>query len=332
MNALVTGGGGFLGGAIIRRLVARGDDVVSFSRGHYPELKQLGVRQFTGDLADANAVADAAAGCDIVYHVAAKAGYWGAYRDYWRANVLGTRNVLAACRRHDISKLVYTSSPSVVHTGGDLEGIDESAPIPKHFEAAYPATKARAEREVLRANSGELATVALRPHLVWGPGDNHLVPRLVQRARAGKLRFIGRRPKRVDVTYIDNAVDAHLLAGERLAPGSPIAGRAYFVSQGEPVDVELFMNQLLHAAGEPALTKWLNEKVAYALSWAIEFAHAAFVPSVEPRLTRFVVRQFSTSHWYDITAARRDLGYAPAVSTDEGLKRLRNFFASRQAQ
>jgi len=329
VNALVTGGGGFLGGAIVHRLVARGDAVRSFSRGDYPELTRLGVRQFNGDLADAEAVANAVAGCDIVFHVAAKAGYWGPYRDYYRANVLGTRNVIAACRRHGITRLVYTSSPSVVHTGGDLEGVNESAPVPRHFEAAYPSTKARAEREVLRANSAELATVALRPHLVWGPGDNHLVPRLVERARSRKLRFIGRRPKRVDVTYIDNAVDAHLLAAARLAPGSPVSGRAYFISDGQPVDVETFINQLLHAAGLPPLQIWLNERTAYALAWALEFAHAAFMPAIEPRLTRFVVRQFSTSHWYDITAARRDLGYEPTVTTAEGLQRLRQFFLSR---
>lgn len=329
VKALVTGGGGFLGGAIVRRLVARGDDVRSFSRGYYPELKRLGVGQFSGDLADAAAVADAVAGCDVVFHVAAKAGHWGPYREYFRANVIGTRNVIAACHRHGVGRLVYTSSPSVVHTGRDLEGVDETAPIPRHFEAAYPATKARAEGDVFRANDDELATVALRPHLVWGPGDNHLVPRLVERARAGRLRFIGRRPKRVDVTYIDNAVDAHLLAADRLAPGSPIAGRAYFVSQGEPVDVEVFINQLLHAAGEPPLAKWLNDRTAYALGWGLELAHAAFLPDVEPRLTRFVVRQFSTSHWYDITAARSDLSYAPRVSTSEGLMRLRDYFVSR---
>ncbi len=218
MIALVTGGGGFLGGAIVRRLRERGDQVHSLSRGHYAELAALGVTQHRGDIADAMAVCRAAAGCDIVFHVAAKAGVGGRYRDYYRTNVTGTANVLAACRHHGITRLVYTSSPSVVFNGRDMAGVDESVPYPSHFEAAYPRTKALAERMVLRANSATLATVSLRPHLIWGPGDNHLIPRLLTRARAGRLRRIGTESKLIDSVYIDNAADAHLLASDRLAP------------------------------------------------------------------------------------------------------------------
>ncbi|MFL5327834.1 MAG: NAD-dependent epimerase/dehydratase family protein [Gemmataceae bacterium] len=322
MKALVTGGGGFLGSAIVRRLIARGDNVRSFSRQRYPELEKLGVEQFSGDLADAGAVDGAVAGCDIVFHVAAKAGIWGPYREFRDANIIGTRNMIAACRKNHITRLVYTSSPSVVHTGQDLEGVNESVPIPRHFEAHYPATKAIAERKLLAANAPELATMALRPHLIWGPGDVHLVPRLIERAKQGKVRFIGDGSKLVDVTYIDNAVDAHVNAADRLWPGSPIAGKAYFISQGEPVRMADFINRILAAAGLPPLKKSLPFPTAYGLAWLIEFAATAAGWKDEPRLTRFVVRQFATAHWFDISAARRDLDYTPKVSTEEGLRRL----------
>jgi nucleoside-diphosphate-sugar epimerase len=328
MKALVTGGGGFLGSAIVRRVIARGDSVRSFSRQRYPELEKLGVEQFSGDLADANAVDRAAADCDIVFHVAAKAGIWGPYREFRDANIIGTRNVIAACRKLRINRLVYTSSPSVVHTGHDLQGVSESVPISRHFEAHYPATKAIAEREVLAANGAELATVALRPHLIWGPGDVHLVPRLIERAKQGKLRLIGDGSKLVDVTYIDNAVDAHINAADRLSPDSPVAGKVYFISQGEPVRMAYFINRILAAANLPSLKKSLSFPIAYGLAWLIEFAATAANWQNEPRLTRFVVRQFATAHWFDISAARRDLEYTPRVSTEEGLRRLATWLHS----
>ena len=193
-------------------------------------------------------------GCDVVFHVAAKAGVWGAYADYYRANVVGTQNVVAACRKHDVRRLVYTSSPSVVFDGRDLEGVDESIPYPKHYDAAYPQTKAEAERFVLAANGADLATVALRPHLIWGPGDNHLVPRILERGRAGRLRRIGRANKLIDSIYIDNAADAHLLAADRLAPGSPVAGKVYFLSNNEPVPLWDLINRILATAGIPPVT------------------------------------------------------------------------------
>ncbi len=175
MRALVTGGGGFLGSAIARKLVARGDAVRSLARGDYPSLRTLGIETIRGDVADPENVRRAAEGCDIIFHVAAKAGVWGPFADYYRANVEGTRNVISACRALGIHRLVYTSSPSVVFNGRDMEGVDESAPYPAHHEAPYAATKAEAERLVLAANVPDLAVVALRPHLIWGPGDNHLV-------------------------------------------------------------------------------------------------------------------------------------------------------------
>jgi nucleoside-diphosphate-sugar epimerase len=328
MIALVTGGGGFLGGAIVRRLRERGDQVHSLSRSHYPQLTALGVTQHQGDIADEIAVARAAAGCDIVFHVAAKAGVSGRYRDYHRANVLGTTNVLAACRHHGIPRLVYTSSPSVVFDGRDMAGVDEFMPYPTHYEAAYPQTKAIAERMVLRANGPALATVSLRPHLIWGPGDNHLIPRLLARARAGRLRRIGPESKRIDSVYIDNASDAHVLAADRLAPGAPLAGKVYFITQGEPVPLWDLVNRILDTAGLGPVTRSIPAGPAYAAGWLLEMVYALFQRDGEPPLTRFVVRELTTAHWFNIGAARRDLGYEPKVSLEEGLRRLAASFAA----
>src|SRR4051794_17293862 len=251
MNVLVTGGGGFLGGAIVRRLAARGDAVRALSRGGYPGLRAMGVALVQGDLADPAAVARAAEGCAVVFHVAAKAGIWGPFAEYHRSNVAGTRNVIAACRACGVRRLVFTSSPSVVFDGRDMEGVDESVPYPRHYETAYPATKAEAERLVRAANGDDLATVALRPHLIWGPGDTNIVPRIIARAKSGRLRRIGRRVNLVDSTYIDDAAEAHLRAADRLVPGAPIAGRAYFLSQGEPWPLWELVNRILRAAHQP---------------------------------------------------------------------------------
>jgi nucleoside-diphosphate-sugar epimerase len=323
MKALVTGGGGFLGLAIVRRLAAQGTTVCSFSRQRHDTLAALDVEQRQGDLADEAAVRAAVAGCDVVFHVAAKPGIWGPYEDYHRTNFTGTGNVIAACREHGVSRLVYTSSPSVVFDGRDMEGVDESVPYPRRFAAHYPRTKAAAEQLVRAANDERLGTVCLRPHLIWGPGDNHLLPRLLARARAGQLRRIGRARKLVDTIYIDNAAEAHLLAAEKLKPGAVVAGKVYFISQGEPVDVWEIINRLLEAAGAPTVQRTIPRGAALALAWGFENVHRLLHRPGEPRLTRFVVKELCTSHWFDLSAARRDLGYRPTVSISEGLRRLR---------
>lgn len=322
MTALVTGGGGFLGTAIVRILCQRGQTVRSLSRQHYPHLDELGVAQVRGDLAEPAAVEQACIDCDIVYHVAAKAGVWGRYRDFFAVNVTGTENVLNACRKQGVRKLVYTSSPSVIYHGGDMEGVNELVPYPVKFEAYYPQTKAIAEKMVLAANGPDLATVALRPHLIWGPGDPHLIPRLLDRARKGKLRRIGRTAKKVDMIYVDNAAHAHVLGGERLAVSSPIAGRAYFLSQGEPVVLWDFINQILGGAGIPPVEKAVSFRLAWCAGLGLETIYRILHLWNEPPMTRFVARQLATAHWFDISAARRDLGYEPLITTEEGLRRL----------
>jgi len=322
VNALVTGGGGFLGGAVVRLLRARGDRVRSLQRGAYPALAALGVEAIQGDIADAAAVSKAAEGVDVVFHVAAKAGVWGPEAEFHAANVTGTENVLAACKTHGIERLVYTSSPSVVFDGRDMEGVDESVPYPPHWEAHYPRTKAIAERAVLAANGPALATVSLRPHLIWGPGDNHLVPRILARGRRGQLRRIGHANKAIDSVYIDNAADAHLLAADRLSPGAPIAGKAYFITNGEPMPVWDLVNAILKAGGAPPVTRTIPVWAARAAGTVLETVYATLGLSGEPRMTRFVARELATAHWFNIGAARRDLGYEPKVTIEEGLRRL----------
>jgi nucleoside-diphosphate-sugar epimerase len=326
MKALVTGGGGFLGSAIVRQLRARGDQVVSYSRGSYPELAGLGVEQRRGDLTDAAALSEAAAGCEVVFHVAAKAGVWGSFEEYRQANVAGTENVIVVCRALGIARLVYTGSPSVVFDGSDVEGGDESLPYPLHFEAHYPHTKAMAEQAVLAANSPTLATVSLRPHLIWGPGDNHLAPRIVAKARSGRLRRIGQRPCLVDTVYVDNAAEAHLNAADRLLPDSAPAGKAYFISNGEPLPLWEMVNRILAAAGLPEEQRSVSPALAYAAGVACERVWGLLHLSGEPPMTRFVARELATAHWFDISAAKRDLGYQPRVSVEEGLKRLQQWF------
>jgi nucleoside-diphosphate-sugar epimerase len=328
MTILVTGGGGFIGRGIVRALVDRGEAVRVFCRGDYPELRDWGVELHRGDLRDAGAVNAAVRGCAGVFHVAALFELWGDYQDFFATNVEGTRHVLQACRAHGTRKIVYTSTPSVVHGGASVDGVDESAPYPERFEAHYPATKAIAEQEVLAANGTELSSVAIRPHLVWGPGDTSALPRLIARAKAGRLRLVG-VPRQIDTTYIDNAVSAHLSAYDRLSPSSPVAGRAYFITQGEPLPAPQFVNDMLEAAGLPPVTRTVPAALARGAATMAEALWTLLRLDSEPPVTRYVVSQLSTAHWYDISAARRDLGYTPAVTYAEGMVRLKAW--ARQA-
>lgn len=319
---LVTGGGGFLGSAIVGLLRERGLPVRSLSRRRYERLDRLEVDQIQGDVANPETVSRAVEGCQAVFHVAAKAGIWGADENYHRINVVGTENVISACRALEVRKLIHTSSPSVVFRGEDLEGVDESAPYAQRYEAAYPKTKAIAEKLVVRANDEGLATVVLRPHLIWGPGDNNILPRIYDRARAGRLFRIGRRNPMIDLTYIDNAAEAHLLAADRLDVGSTVAGKVYFIAQGHPVPLWDMVDRFLEIAHLPPVRRTVPRSLAVGLGWLLEVCFRTFRMEGEPRMTRFLARELSTAHWYDLTAARRDLGYDPRVSLEEGLRRL----------
>ncbi len=330
MNALVTGGGGFLGLEIVRRLRARGDTVTVLARGDYPEVAALGARLVRGDVSDAAVVLAAAAGADIVFHVAAKAGVWGDKADFERSNVTGTENVLAACRAHGIAKLVYTSSPSVVFDGTDHVDATE-VPYPTRYLTHYAETKARAERLVLAANSPTLATIALRPHLIWGPRDPHILPRMFARGRAGRLRIVGTGTNRVSITYVDNGAAAHLQAADALAPGASCAGRAYFVN--DPVGVSLWpwLNDLFVRVGIPPVTRALPVGVARAVGAVAEAVWSLFRLRGEPPMTRFVAAQLGTSHTYDVGPAVRDFGYTPEVGPEEALVRTAAWWKARLA-
>lgn len=330
MKALVTGGGGFLGSEIVRQLIARGDQVRTVQRGDYPWMSKLGVEVIQGGVGVSEIAGRAVEGCDVVFHVAAKAGVWGKRSDYVQSNVQTTRALLQACGVRDVRRFVFTSSPSVTFSGDHESGVDESMPYPNRYLAHYPATKAQAEREVLAQNGqgnddASIATVALRPHLIWGPGDRHLVPRIVGRAKAGKLKFVGDGSNLVDSTYVDNAAHAHLLAADKLVDegvNAPCAGKAYFITNGEPLAMADLINRILDAAGLGPVTKSVSPRLAYVVGALLECVYGTFRIGREPIMTRFVAKQLLRDHWYDLTAAKRDLNYEPIVSIDEGMKRL----------
>lgn len=324
MKIFVTGGGGFLGFAIVKQLNADGHEVVSFSRKDYTALQQLGVTHLQGDISEYKSLKEAMTGCEAVFHVAAKTGTWGKFKDFYSANVTGTENVLKACSELNIRHLIFTSSPSVIFNGKDSEGENESLPYPSKYSAWYPQTKAIAEKLVVAANDDSLKTVSLRPHLIWGPGDPYYIPNLFQKAKAGKLRMLGKTPRLVDCIYIDNAAKAHLQAFYQLLknPGK-VEGKTYFVSQDAPIAISEFINKLL-ATGEFApVTKYLSPAIARIAGRTLEKIYRVFKINSEPAITLFLAQQLSTSHWYNISAAKKDFNYKPEVSLEEGMKRLR---------
>lgn len=322
-KVFVTGAGGFLGLAICQRLLAAGINVVGFARGNYPNLVELGVDMYRGDISDFASVKQAMQGCDMVFHVASKAGVWGSKQSYYSPNVDGATNIINACMALNIPSLVYTSTPSVTFAGVDENGIDESAPYANQYLNYYGESKALAEQMVLAANSDSLKTTALRPHLIWGPNDPHLVPRVIERAKAGRLKLVGKQDKLVDTIYVDNAAYAHILAGVDLVNTANSAGKAYFLSNDEPITMAAMLNQILACADLAPVTQRVPAGVAYAAGVVLETLYGLLNKSQEPIMTRFVARQLSTSHYFDISAAKRDLGYQPLVSIEQGMQRLK---------
>ena len=318
---MVTGGGGFLGSSICRQLAASGHEVVAYQRSPADHLAPHGVISRQGDINDQTALRNASEGCDAVIHTAGKAGIWGDPADYERVNVAGTANVIDTCREQHIDCLVHTSSPSVVHTGGDIEGADESLPLADHFKAPYPASKARAEALIVQANGPDLKTVALRPHLIWGPGDPHILPRLLSKVRRGKLLLPG-PDKVIDTIFVENAALAHLKALEELANGGACAGKAYFVTNNEPMRQREIIARLLEAVGVPVEIKPVPLPLAMLVAGACELIWRTLRLRSEPPVTRFSVEQLATAHWYDTRAAERDFGYRPVIPIAAALKTL----------
>lgn len=323
MHALVTGGGGFLGLYLVEQLVARGDRVRVLCRSQYPRLAELGVECVPGDVRAAACVAAACQGVDAVFHVAAVSGIWGPWEHYYSINTRGTEHVIAGCQTHHVAKLIYTSSPSVIYGGPDHLNADESLPYPARYLCHYPKSKALAEQAVLAANGSQgLATVALRPHLIWGPRDNHLIPRLIQRARSGRLRRVGAGDNLISMSYVENAAAAHVQAADRLGLNSPAAGQAYFINEPQPVRMWDWINELLALAGLPPVRKTISPRAAYAVGAVCETVYRLLGLNSEPPMTRFLALQLSTSHSYSIEKARRDFGYEPQVTVTEGMRRL----------
>lgn len=310
MRVVVTGGGGFLGKAIVERLLERGDEVVIVARSDYPNVRELGAEQVRGDLGEADVALRAFEGADAVIHTAAKAGVWGDPEDFWRSNVTATENVVAACRECGVRKLVFTGSPSATFDGGDAVNGPRDLPYPDEFLAEYPRTKALSEAHVLDANDATLATTALRPHLIWGPGDPHLLPRVVRRHRDGQLKIVGDGMNVVDMTHVDNAAVAHIQALDALEDhASAHAGKAYFISDDDPIELWPWLNELFEDLGLEPVRKSVSSKLAYAAGATLESTWRLLGLSGEPRMTRFVARQLATSHWYDMEPAKRDFGY-----------------------
>ncbi len=325
---LVTGGAGFLGLYIVERLVARGDRVRVFCRGTYPELRKSGVEVFQGDLKDRGAVMAACEGVETIFHTAAVPGISVFWKPYYETNTLGTRYVLDGCRKYGVRKLIYTSSPSVVFDLPAQENVDESAPYPKRWLTHYPRSKALAEQMVLAADGEKwedgtvFSTCSLRPHLLWGPRDRHIIPRLLSRARAGKLFRVGDGTGLTDVIYVENAADAHLQAADALRPGSPLGGRAYFLSQGRPVNTWQWIDELLALAQLPPVKRSISYPLAYGIGTVLEWWYWLFRMEGEPVMTRFLASQLARSHYFDISAAKRDFGFEPKISIEEGMRRL----------
>ncbi len=311
MKVLVTGGGGFVGMALVRRLVEESYEVSVFSRKLYPEHHQAGIRAYQGDITCYDEIESACRGVEAVFHVAAKVGIWGTYADFYAVNVRGTENVIRACFQNHVSRLIFTSSASVVFDGSDMEGVDESMPYPEKPLSPYTATKAQAEQLVLHANSEKLKTIVLRPHLIVGPGDTQLIPRIIERARKGRLFLPGKKNCTMDYVSIDNLINAQVLALKKMAANPAVCGRPFFITNGKPVRIKDFLNSAILSAGLEPVEKSVPETMAYAAAWFLEKSHLLLRLKGEPYFTRFLVRELCTHHWFDISAARKMLGYVP---------------------
>jgi len=321
-KVLVTGGGGFIGLALTRELCGRGMDVRILGRHRYPAAVAAGATCLQGDIRDLATVQRAAAGCDTVFHVAAKAGIWGPFQEYFAVNVTGTLNVLAACKKQGVQALVYTSTPSVVFDGLDLEGVDESIPYAAKPLCHYATTKILAEQQVLQANNSQLQTIAIRPHLVWGPGDTNLIPRLMTRGREQSLRIVGDGTNLVDIAYIDNVVHAHLLAADNLHTTATAAGHAFFIGQQEPVSLWSWINELFIRMDVPKVNSRLSLGKAKTIGWLLEKVYGTLQLEEEPKMTRFLAEQLALSHWFSKEKAKNLLGYSEKVTTEQGVERL----------
>lgn len=328
MRVLVTGAGSMLMGATVTELARRGDEVVCLQRRPLAFAPDTGIRSISADVRDVDAVTRAAEGCDAVIHGAARVGVVGTYDDFHSVNVGGTDAIITACRHHGIGRLVHVSTPSVAHVGEPLAGATATPATTGRPRARYAETKAIAEQHALAACDDSLAVVAIRPHLVWGPGDTQLVGRIVERARAGRLAIVGSGAALIDSTYVDNAADALLAAVDAIHPGARCAGRPYVIANGEPRTVAELFDGICAAAAVSARPRHVPVRAALVVGSVVERLWP-IVRRDEPPITRFVAEQLATSHWFDPRPAHDDLGWSPRVSLAEGFARLARWYAER---
>lgn len=322
MKVLVTGGRGLLGAAVVAAL-GRDHDVVAFQR----HSSQSGAREVLGDIRDSAAVLAAMSGVDAVVHLAAKVSMHGDDRDFESVNVQGTSIVVAAARRTGVTRFVHISSPSVAHAGTAIVGAGAGPADPAAARGAYARSKARAERIALAADDARMSVVAIRPHLVWGPGDTQLVDRIVARARAGRLFLLDGGLALIDTTYVDNAAEAIARALD-VCREPDVHGRALVVSNGEPRTVAELLARMADSAGAPGPSRSVPSTVAIAAGHAIEAGWRAARRADEPVLTAFIAEQLSTAHWFDQRQTRAALGWQPRVTLEEGFARLRAWYSA----
>ena len=321
-RVIVTGGGGFVGNAIVQSLLKKGVTCTVIGRGNYPALVKQGVECLQGDIADREFIIKNVKNADAVFHVAAKAGIWGDWQHYYRTNVVGTKNIVDSCLHNKIKVLVHTSTPSVVFNGEDIENGREDMPYPSKFLCNYAKTKAAAEKIVLSVNQSALRTCAIRPHLIWGPGDPHLIPRLIERGTLGKLKIVGNGENLVDISYIDNVAHAHLLACQNLLDSGSSCGKAYFIGQERPVNVWQWINELFEKINVHPVEKKVPFTLAYSIGTFLELWYSVLALSKEPVMTRFVAEQLAKSHYFCHDRAKQDFNYRPIVSIEDGMKNL----------
>jgi 2-alkyl-3-oxoalkanoate reductase len=324
MKVLVTGGSGFVGRALTIKLLERGYEVHSLSR---TDPKVLGVHWHSIDLsklredsAIQTKLSNILQNTTAVFHTAAKVGMWGKASEFEAMNIYGTQTLLELSQKNNVQVFIYTSSPSVIASGGDLCNVNEDVPYPANYHADYPRTKSIAEQFVLKNHSSTFRTLALRPHLIFGTGDTNLIPTIIAKARSGKLKIIGSGNNLCDFSYIEDCIDAHLCALSALQQNADVGGQAYFISQGEPYPLWKFINAILTYSGEKPVTQKIPKSVAAFIATIAE--KISSFTGKEPFLTRFLVEEMSTHHYFDISKAKRNLGYAPKYSIDAALEKM----------
>ncbi len=320
MRVLVTGATSLLGRTVTGQLLARGDDVTVFQR----HSSDIDTREVLGDISDADAVARAAEGVEAVVHLAARVGVVGIWREFERTNVMGTTNVVAAARGAGASRFVHVSSPAVAHAGESLVGSGAGAANPNSARGPYARSKAFAEHAALAGNSSDMSVVAVRPHLVWGPGDTQLVGRIVERAKQGRLAIVGTGASLIDSTYVDNAADA-LVAALDHAP--EIGGKALVVSNGQPRPVRELIDRIVRAAGLKPPRIRVPYRVARGGGLVLEKVWDRIDRTEDPPMTSFLAEQLGTAHWFDQRETRRALQWSPVITIDEGFTRLERWFS-----